>query len=104
MGLMQNNKLFFLYDRWILSIALVLILFGLLMVSSASMVISDRIYHEPFHYMLRQLIFLVTGFGITWGITRIPLAFWIDQSFTLLLLCFFVLLLVLVPHIGSVVN
>lgn len=94
----------FTYDRWILSISLVLVLFGLLMVSSASMVISDRLYHEPFHYMLRQFIFLISGVGLTWGITRIPLSFWEEMSFALLLLCFFVLLAVLVPHIGSVVN
>ncbi|HLB56136.1 MAG TPA: putative lipid II flippase FtsW [Coxiellaceae bacterium] len=101
---MKTNASLFLYDRWILSIALVLVLFGLLMVSSASMVISDRLYHEPFHYMLRQFIFLITGVGLTWGITRIPLSFWEEISFVLLLLCFFVLLVVLVPHIGSVVN
>ena len=94
----------FFYDHWLLSIALTLIFFGLLMVSSASMVISDRIYHEPFHYMLRQLIFLVTGFGIAFGVTRIPLAFWEEMSFVLLLLCFVLLLAVLVPGIGSVVN
>jgi len=94
----------FFYDRWIITTAFILILFGLLMVSSASMVISDRQYHEPFHYLLRQLIFLITGFGITWAMTRIPLAFWVEQSLVLLLLCFFVLLLVLVPHIGTVVN
>lgn len=101
---MQNNNTFFTCDRWILFVALVLVLFGLLMVSSASMVISDRLYHEPFHYMFRQFIFLATGFGIMWGVMRIPLSFWINQSFVLLLLCIFVLLLVLVPHIGSVVN
>src|SRR3990167_10099231 len=100
----KNPPSHFLYDPWLLSIALTLIFFGLLMVSSASMVISDRIYHEPFHYMLRQLIFLVTGFGIAFGVTRIPLAFWEEMSFVLLLLCFALLLAVLVPGIGSVVN
>src|SRR3989338_5270600 len=94
----------FTYDRWILGFSCTLIFFGLLMVSSASMVISDRIYHEPFHYMLRQLIFLVTGFGIAFGVTRIPLAFWEEMSFVLLLLCFVLLLAVLVPGIGNVVN
>lgn len=94
----------FFYDRWIVTLTLILILFGILMVASASMVISDRQYHEPFHYLLRQLIFLISGFGITWIMTRISIAFWIEQSFALLLLCFFVLLLVLIPHIGTVVN
>src|SRR3990167_8096745 len=100
----KNPPSHFLYDPWLLSIALTLIFFGLLMVSSASMVISDRIYHEPFHYMLRQLIFFVTGFGIAFAVTRIPLAFWEEMSFVLLLLCFVLLLAVLVPGIGKVVN
>src|SRR3989338_3840027 len=94
----------FTYDRWILGFSCTLIFFGLLMVSSASMVISDRIYHEPFHYMLRQLIFLVTGFGIAFGVTRIPLAFWEEMSFILLLSCFVLLVAVLIPGIGHVVN
>src|SRR3989338_151821 len=102
---MKNNfALSFFYDRWILSIALILIFFGLLMVSSASMVISDQIYHQPFHYLFRQFIFLISGFGIAWFVTRIPLSFWEENSFVLLLLCFFGLLLVLVPGIGKVVN
>lgn len=94
----------FFYDRWIFFASLTLIVFGLLMVSSASMVISDRIYHEPFHYLLRQLIFLVSGFGIAWWMTRIPLKFWEEMSFVLLLLCFLVLIAVLIPGIGRVVN
>lgn len=94
----------FFYDRWIASIAMILVLFGLLMVTSASMVISDKLYHYPFHYLLRQLFFLVTGLFIAWGMTGIPLAFWQRMSRALLLLCIFALLLVLVPGIGKVVN
>lgn len=101
---MKSKDSFFLYDPWILSVGLVLILFGLLMVSSASMVISDQLYHNPFHYLIRQLIFLISGFGIVWFASRIPLSFWVEQGFVLLLLCFFVLVLVLIPGIGRVVN
>ena len=85
------------YDPWILSVGLALVLFGLLMVSSASMVISDQLYHNPFHYILRQFIFLVSGVGIAWVIARIPLKFWEEMSFVLLLLCFFVLLICALP-------
>ncbi|PIZ04632.1 MAG: putative lipid II flippase FtsW [Gammaproteobacteria bacterium CG_4_10_14_0_8_um_filter_38_16] len=101
---MKNKQAFFFYDPWIIAVGFVLIFFGLLMVSSASMVISDQIYHDPFHYVVRQLIFLLTGFGIAWGVSRIPLSFWEEMSFLLLLLCFFVLLAVLIPGIGRVVN
>lgn len=99
-----NNHASFFYDRWILSTMLVLIVFGMLMVSSASMVISDQIYHEPFHYLLRQLFFLITGLLIIWGITRVPLKFWEEMSFILLFTCFLLLLVVLVPGIGKIVN
>ncbi|MCX7120760.1 MAG: putative lipid II flippase FtsW [Gammaproteobacteria bacterium] len=101
---MAKQECIIYFDRWILVVGLVLILFGLLMVSSASMVISDRLYHQPFHYLCRQLIFLVTGLAIAWGISRIALSSWEEKSFPLLLLCFFVLLAVLVPGVGSVVN
>ena len=98
-----SDKPFF-YDRWIFAIALTLICFGLLMVSSASMVVSDQSYHEPFHYLLRQLIYLFGGFFVAWIITRIPLSFWEEASFMLLLLCFALLAAVLIPGIGSVIN
>lgn len=98
------EKMPFSYDRWILSLVVILMIFGLLMVASASMVISDQLYHHPFHYMLRQVIYLIAGIVLAWGMTRIPLQFWEENSFTLLLLCFLVLVAVLVPDIGKVVN
>lgn len=100
----KKSSPLFQYDPWLLTITFILVFFGLLMVSSASMVISDRLYHQPFHYMLRQFIFLVTGCGIAFGMTRIPLRFWEEKGLVLLMLCFFLLLAVLVPGIGRVVN
>ena len=40
------------YDRWILVPAVLLMIVGLLMVASASMVISDQSYGQPFHFLL----------------------------------------------------
>lgn len=92
------------YDRWLLTTSCILVFFGLIMVSSASMVISDQLYHSPFHYLIRQMIYLFMAFFIGWGMTRIPLAFWEEMGLVLLLLCFFLLLIVLVPGIGKVIN
>src|SRR3989338_7850149 len=102
--LRKLNRLPFYYDRWISVIFLILICFGLLMVSSASMVISDQLYHQPFHFLFRQLIYVMSGFGLAWLMTRIPLTFWEDNGFALLLLCFGVLIAVLVPGVGRVIN
>lgn len=94
----------FTYDRWILIVTLVLIAFGLLMVASASMVTSDRLFHTPFHYVIRQSFYVVTGLGIAWAMTRIPTSFWERVGHLLLLGSLLCLLLVLVPGIGKVVN
>jgi len=94
----------FFYDRWILTIVISLICFGLLMVSSASMGVSDQLYHEPFHYLLRQAIYLLGGLCVGWLMTRISLSLWEQAGFMLLLLCFALLGAVLIPGIGSVIN
>lgn len=94
----------FFYDRWILFIVVALLCFGLLMVSSASMVISDQMYHQPFYFLIKQGIYLSVGVVTAWVVTRIPLSFWEEAGFMLLLLCFALLAAVLIPGIGSVVN
>lgn len=94
----------FFYDRLLLLVVAALLAFGILMVSSASMVVSDQLYHEPFHYILHQTTYLVLGVIAAWFITRVPLKFWEESSFVLLIACFFLLIAVLVPGIGRVVN
>lgn len=92
------------YDRWILVSTLALLIIGLLMVASASMVISDRQYGYPFHYLIHQSIYLALGLGFAWIVTKIPIQLWKKCSGYLLLLGFLLLLAVLVPGIGKVVN
>ncbi len=94
----------FVYDRWILILSLILLAFGLLMVASASMVTSDRLFHTPFHFVTRQAFYLLSGLFVAWGMTRVPLAFWERIGHLLLLGSILCLLLVLVPGIGRVVN
>ncbi len=92
------------YDRWILFTALALIAFGLLMVASASMVISDKQFGFPLHYFFRQSVYVCLGLVLVWIIMRIPVEAWKKASPILLLLGILSLLAVLVPGIGRVVN
>jgi cell division protein FtsW len=98
----RKNEIF--YDRWLLGLTLTLLLFGLLMVASASMVISDRQFDYPFHYLLRHGLYLGMGALLAWAATRIPLSFWQRISLPLLLASLFLLLIVLIPGIGRTVN
>lgn len=92
------------YDKWILVSAVALVLFGLLMVSSASMVISDRHYGYPFHYLIRQSVYIAIGFIAAWFVFHIPLRAWQQYSGCLMLISLFLLFAVLIPGIGRSVN
>ena len=94
----------FTFDPWTLFSFLGLVAIGVVMVASASMVISDRQFHYPFHYFLRQFIFLLIGLGLLYATTKIPMHFWRRYSRALMLISILMLLLVLVPGIGRVVN
>jgi len=54
----------FHYHKWLLISFFLIMALGLLMVTSASMVISDRQFGYPFHYFIRQTIYLLLGFGM----------------------------------------
>lgn len=94
----------FVYDRWLLLIVFLLVVVGLLMVASASMVISDRQYNFAFHYLDRQLIYLISGVILAWIMTRIPTETWTKHSLEILAICLLLLVAVLIPHIGKMVN
>ncbi|WP_423063050.1 putative lipid II flippase FtsW [Candidiatus Paracoxiella cheracis] len=92
------------YDRWILVSTLALLTIGLLMVASASMVISDQQYGYPFHYFIHESVYLIIGLTLAWVATKIPIKLWKKYSGYLLVLSFLLLIAVLIPGIGKVVN
>ena len=93
-----------LYDQWFLVAVFGLILIGLMMVASSSVMISTNYFHQPFHFLIRQLCYLVLSFAVGLVVMRIDTSFWERWSVTLLLLCLVLLVLVLVPGVGRSVN
>ena len=91
-------------DRWILFLTVFLIGFGLLMVASASMVISDRQFGYPFFYFYHQLITIAISMAAGYIASRVPVSLWYKMSGVLLVFGLLLLVLVLVPGIGKVVN
>lgn len=81
-----------------------LLCLGLLMMSSASVEIANAQYGDAFHFLKRQAVFAALGlFGLLITI-NIPMARWRQGSWFLLMISFGLLLLVLVPGVGKVVN
>lgn len=104
MNLVSERRVIWHYDKWILFVVLAIMAFGLLMVSSASMVISDRQYDYPFHYLLRQAMYLLIGIVSAAVVTRIPIKIWHKYSGYLILLSLLMLVVVLIPGLGKMVN
>jgi len=67
-------------------------------------VISERHFHQPFHYLLRQSIYLGFGIMVAFIVLRIDTRFWEKVSAPLILVSIVLLAAVLVPGIGRSVN
>lgn len=100
----QDRKTIYYYDYWLILLASSLLVIGFLLLASASMGISDKLYHNPFHFLSHQAAYIFIGtLSIFFG-SQLPLAFWEKISGYLLLLSIFLLMLVLVPGVGREVN
>ncbi len=90
------------YDRPLLTLVLTLMALGLLMVASASMPEATRLTGDPYHFIKRQLIFLLGAGMILATVVQIPVRLWERYSALLMLVGMASLVAVLV--IGRTVN
>lgn len=74
------------------------------MVTSASMVISERHFNYPFHFLFHQLAYLVLGLVVGIFAFRLSLERWRLVGTYLFIISMILLLLVLIPGIGHKVN
>lgn len=93
-----------IYDRWFLSAVLGLILVGLMMVASSSVMMATKNYHQPFYFLIRQSAYLSIGIVFAMIVMRTDTKFWQDHSVKLLLICLVLMIAVLIPGIGRMVN
>ena len=92
------------FDGWVICIVAALLLVGLVMVASASISVSDHESGNPFAYFERQLLFVFLGLLSAGVAMLVPTDVWEKHSIVLLVLAFVLLLVVLVPGIGHLVN
>lgn len=91
-----------LYDRVLVVLTLALMAIGLVMVSSASFPVADRLTGQPFYFIFRHAAYLVLTLAVIAVVVQIPMQFWQDRSAMLLLGAIALLVAVLV--IGHTVN
>jgi cell division protein FtsW len=92
------------YDRILMIPALILVVFGIVMVYSSSNLIAIRRYGASFYFLKNQIIWAVTG------ITGMLVAMNFDYkrlrrlSLPMIIISVLLLIAVLIPHIGTEVN
>jgi len=92
------------YDPLMLISALSLLVIGFLMITSASMEVSNKDYGSPFYHAMKHGVFVAVALCGALVVYQVPMRFWYQTGHWWLLVGFILLVLVLIPGIGHKVN
>ncbi|MBP8204863.1 MAG: cell division protein FtsW, partial [Giesbergeria sp.] len=95
------------FDQALVWVVVALLAWGTVMVYSASIALPDNPRFgkiAPTHFLVRHIFALVMAFVAALLAFQVPMALWERHARGLFLLSLFLLILVLVPHVGTVVN
>ena len=88
-------------DRFLLFTVLAMVLFGLLMVYSASFIFSEERTGDGFAFIRKQFIYACMGFAAMWVSSRVPHQKWYQWAPVAILSVIGMLMLVLIPGVGA---
>lgn len=91
-------------DWSLLSLILLLLGFGIVMLTSASISVAENSMGKPFYYLVQQLVAVAVGIGAGVLVLRTPTQVWERAAPLLLILACLLLLAVLIPGVGREVN
>ena len=91
-------------DKYLIITVFTLTAISLLMITSASMAISEKLYSHPFHYLFHQIVYLLIGVIIAFFIMRLEIQYLQKKSKILLLVSILLLIIIMIPGIGHQVH
>ena len=91
-------------DKILYFVTIILAVFGLIMIYSSSYIWAEFKFNNPYKYVINQGMFLIIGIILMTIISKIDYNLYKKHSNKLLLCCFILLVLVLIPGIGVVRN
>ncbi len=92
------------FDLVLFITVIVLILFGLVMIYSASSIWAEYKFHDAFKYVKQQSLFIAVGIVLMVIVSKIDYKYYHKKTGLILAACLFLLILVLIPGVGSVRN
>lgn len=96
----MNRKL----DKVLLFAVILLATFGLIMIYSASSIWAEYKFNDSFHYVKYQGIFLIVSIIIMLVVSKIDYEIYYNKANQIIIGCLILLILVLIPGIGSIRN
>lgn len=91
-------------DKLLLIAVITLSIFGLIMIYSSSNIWANYKFNDPYKYLKNQSIFLIIGYIIMYIFSNISSELYKKYSNYILIGCIILLILVLIPGIGSIRN
>ncbi len=91
-------------DRAFLTLAAIIVAFGLVMLTSASSVVAYKTYHDTYYFLKHQLVAVAVGGAAFWLFMQVDYKKLRKIALVFLIASIGLLLLVFVPGLGRVVN
>lgn len=92
------------YGLYLFFVSILLIVFGIIMIYSSSSVWALYKFGNSFKYVINQTLFFVIGLFLIYLINKVDVGFYYRNAFKIFVVCLILLILVLIPGIGSVRN
>ena len=92
------------YSKTLFISIIIISLFGILMIYSASHIWASYKYNDALKYVKNQSLFFFIGLLLMVLISKVDYKWYYNNSNKILIICFILLILVLIPGIGSVRN
>ena len=91
-------------DKRLFISVLIMAIFGIVMIYSASSIWAEYKFHDSFKFVKSQSFFLIIGIIICYILSKKDYKVYQKKANIILLVCFLLLILVLIPGIGSIRN
>lgn len=92
------------FDKALFLASILLILFGLVMIYSASSIWADYKFQDAFKYVKQQGLFIGVGIPLMLVVAKIDYTWYYKKTNHILGICLLLLVLVLIPGIGTIRN
>lgn len=91
-------------DKFLLFAVIIIAIFGIVMIYSASSIWAEYKFHDPFKFVKAQSAFFIIGIFLIFILRKIDPKIYYEKANLILLICFILLVLVLIPGLGQVRN